>query len=205
MKRSLLVGTPCFGGQVTNRYTQSLLRLQKACFNRDNVELPSVAQWGDSLITRARQGIVTHFLGDPSATHLLLIDGDRAFSPEQVFRLLEFDADISAAAWPDSGKYSFEPEGSPVILKDGFVKSRYVGTDLMLIKRSALEAMIGHYPGLRYNSEFAAEPNDPRRWSYALFNCLVDGGNWLSEDYSFCRRWTEMGGEIWVDPSGEPS
>ena len=24
-------------------------------------------------------------------------------------------------------------------------------------------------------------------------------GNFLSEDFSFCRRWTDMGGEIWVD------
>jgi hypothetical protein len=22
---------------------------------------------------------------------------------------------------------------------------------------------------------------------------------YLSEDYSFCKRWTDMGGEIWVD------
>jgi hypothetical protein len=38
-------------------------------------------------------------------------------------------------------------------------------------------------------------------WAYALFNCLIDGedGPYLSEDYSFCRLWTRMGGEIWVD------
>jgi hypothetical protein len=24
-------------------------------------------------------------------------------------------------------------------------------------------------------------------------------GFYLSEDFSFCRRWTDMGGEIWVD------
>jgi hypothetical protein len=24
-------------------------------------------------------------------------------------------------------------------------------------------------------------------------------GTFLSEDYSFCRRWTDMGGEIWAD------
>jgi hypothetical protein len=33
-----------------------------------------------------------------------------------------------------------------------------------------------------------------------LFNCFVDEtGNYLSEDFSFCRRWTAIGGEIWID------
>jgi len=24
-------------------------------------------------------------------------------------------------------------------------------------------------------------------------------GTYLSEDFSFCKRWTDMGGEIWAD------
>jgi hypothetical protein len=30
---------------------------------------------------------------------------------------------------------------------------------------------------------------------------MIDGqtGTYLSEDFSFCRRWTAMGGEIWAD------
>ena len=39
------------------------------------------------------------------------------------------------------------------------------------------------------------------KWRYALFNCMIDeaSGIYLSEDFSFCRRWTDMGGEIWAD------
>jgi hypothetical protein len=38
-------------------------------------------------------------------------------------------------------------------------------------------------------------------YRYAFFNCVIDpdSGEYLSEDYSFCRRWLDMGGEIWAD------
>jgi hypothetical protein len=219
MSASLLIGTPCFGGQLSSLYARSVLNLQGACLGRDGLKFDSVAHWGDSLITRARQGLVTHFLGHPTATHLLFIDSNVGFWPDQVFRLLELDVDIAAAAVPrgvqdrERGKegeggqpprenlFDFEPEDPPGTGREGFVKARAAGTGLMLIKRSVLVAMVEKYRDLRYRSELVSDPADPGYWSYALFNCLAQGpsGGFLNEDESFCRRWTQMGGEIWVD------
>ena len=58
------------------------------------------------------------------------------------------------------------------------------------------------YPELRYANDH--KPDDQLRgsqWRAALFNCMIDEatGTYLSEDFSFCRRWTDMGGEIWAD------
>ena len=92
--------------------------------------------------------------------------------------------------------------GQEMSVRDGFVKSRYAGTGFLMIRRSVLEAMIDHYPELRYTHEHAAtDPLAGRQWRSALFNCMIDQatGFYLSEDFSFCRRWTDMGGEIWVD------
>ena len=38
---------------------------------------------------------------------------------------------------------------------------------------------------------------------YALFDTMIDpvDRRYLSEDYTFCRRWQEIGGDIWLDPS----
>ena len=40
-------------------------------------------------------------------------------------------------------------------------------------------------------------------YMYALFDTLIDPDTrrYLSEDYTFCRRWQEIGGTIWMDPS----
>jgi hypothetical protein len=216
----LLIGTPCFGGQVSSRYARSVLNFQAACLGRNDIKFDSVAHWGDSLITRARQGLVTQFLGHSTATHLLFVDSDVGFWPDQVFRLLKFDADIAAAAIlrkstsretrreGESGQvpktetiFDFESEIPSSVERNGFVKARTVGTGLMLIKRSVLKAMTEKYRDLRYRSEFSSKPDDLRYWSYALFNCLTerDRGRFLNEDESFCHRWTQMGGEIWVD------
>ena len=56
----LMVGTPCFGRQVTDVYAGSLLKLQMACLQR-GVKLKVKMIGSDALITRARQNIVADF------------------------------------------------------------------------------------------------------------------------------------------------
>ena len=221
---SLVIGTPCFGGQVSWLYTVSLLKLQKALQQR-GWKLGVLLQAGDALVTRARQTIVCHFLNQPGNTHLLFIDADIGFEPEQVFRLVDFGADFTGAVYPvkeinwnllphaveagraplESATLSYVVERDPTgdtAIRGGFLQSRYAGTGFMMIRRQALESMIDHYPELRYTHEHrSADPLENNRWRSALFNCMIDPetGTYLSEDFSFCRRWTDMGGEIWVD------
>ncbi|HTB17303.1 MAG TPA: hypothetical protein VK708_04270 [Bryobacteraceae bacterium] len=224
MSYSVTIGTPCFGGQVSWLYAVSLLKLQKA-FTPRGWNLNYLLQAGDALVTRARQTIVCHFLENPNATHLLFIDADIGFEPEAVLRLLEFGADVTAAVYPakqinweampgavqagrtplESATLSYVVEREPgpdMVVRNGFVRSRYAGTGFLMIRRSVLEAMIEHYPELRYTHEHeGSTPLSGSPWRSALFNCMIDKktGFYLSEDYSFCRRWTDMGGEIWVD------
>lgn len=211
MTARLMIGTPCVGGQVSSLYAQSVLHFQSTCLNRKDIQLELVAHWGDSLTTRALQGLVTQLLGHPSATHLLFINGNIGFEPEQVFRLLNFDGDIAAAALPlkKTGQekprgttlFDFVPDTSVPETKNGFVKARSAGTGLMLIKRAILQTMASQYQNLRYRSEFGTPPEDPRYWSYALFNCLIEEktNKFLSADESFCKRWIDLDGKIWID------
>jgi hypothetical protein len=221
---NLTIGTPCFGGQLSWLYAVSLLKLQKN-FTSRGWNINYLLQAGDALVTRARQTIVCHFLDNPQATHLLFVDADIGFEPEQVLRLLEFDADVVGAVYPakqinwdqipaavqagrsplESAALSYVVErdaAEEVVTRGGFLKSRYAGTGFLMIRRPALEAMIKHYPELRYTHEHRGhDPLIGSPWRSALFNCMIDQktGYYLSEDFSFCRRWTDMGGEIWVD------
>jgi hypothetical protein len=221
---SLLIGTPCYGGQVTSQYANSLLGLQQACWLR-GIRFGVVLLSGDALITRARQNIVAQFLAKPDTTHLLFIDADIGFAPEQAFRLLDFGAELSAAIYPTKSLDSnrFRPiaangkrdaelnalsyviqvnQSGGITVRNGFIKVNYAGTGFLMIQRNALLAMIERYPELRYTADLQSE--DPLRdsaYRSALFNCMIDEatGIYLSEDYSFCKRWTDMGGEIWAD------
>ena len=94
----LVVATPCFGGQVSSIYASSIFHLQRVLRSKSNIDLKVHLRDGDALITRARANLVTMFLDDPTATHLLFVDADIGFTPEQVFRLIESGAGICAGA-----------------------------------------------------------------------------------------------------------
>src|SRR5207302_9920212 len=96
----LVVATPCFGGQVSSIYASSIFQLQRALHSKSNIDLKVQMRDGDALITRARANLVTLFLDDPSATHLLFVDADIGFTPDQVYRLIECGADVVAGVYP---------------------------------------------------------------------------------------------------------
>ncbi len=220
----LVIGTPCYGRQVTDLYTASLLKLVLACQQRD-IRVGVQMAGSDALITRARQNIVANFLENEAATHLLFIDADIGFEPQQVFRLLEFDAPMTAAIYPikhldwpkiaasvhagrtplESAALSYMVEfenAQEIEMRNGFARVSFAGTGFLMIRREVLLAMLQRYPELRYAHDH--KPDDKLSgspWRCALFNCMIDEqtGTYLSEDFSFCRRWTAMGGEIWAD------
>jgi hypothetical protein len=181
---------------------------------------------GDALITRARANLVALFLSDPTATHFLFVDADIGFAPSQVFRLIESGGDVVAGVYPikrvnwDKAKraitadrpniaaasldYVLEIEDPDhVAVVNGFARVRYAGTGFLMIRRHVLERMCAHpdYASLRFSREHShdALAGNPHR--FALFECMIDPatGTYLSEDFAFCKRWTDIGGEIWAD------
>ena len=88
-------------------------------------------------------------------------------------------------------------------VENGLIKLHDAGTGFMMIKREAILKLIKQYPEIKYNNDVQMGGVDLKDNFYALFDTMIDpvDKRYLSEDYTFCRRWQEMGGDIWLDPS----
>lgn len=226
-KPHIVIGTPCYGGLVVQGYMESIINLMNYAATHDfDVSLALLG--GDSLITRSRNKLVATFLDNQVATHLMFIDADISFRPEDVHRMLQFNHEVVAGFYPlksydwEQAKTRITPDmpveqmaeaglhfvGLPCAEKerehrDGFVTGIYAGTGFMPIRRSCLERMIIAYPDTKYDvAHVYPVPKERSKNQYALFDCIIEPGTniYLSEDFTFCRRWRQIGGKIWLDP-----
>ncbi len=115
------------------------------------------------------------------------------------------DKDIAALGSDYAINFKFENrELKTIKVENGLIKLHDAGTGFMMIKREAILKMINAYPELKYNNDVAIGNGDQLKDKfYALFDTMIDpiDRRYLSEDYTFCRRWQELGGDIWLDPS----
>ncbi len=222
---SVFLATPCFGGLVNQAYMQSVISLMQHAANYP-MTMTLAMLGNDALITRSRNTLVSTFLNDSNATHLLFIDADISFEAADVIRLLMADKDVVAGMYPIKAldwesaqtlrsplnreteeEMALQYVGSPLTGAEAewdgdFVTASYAGTGLILIKRQVIETMIAAYPHLQYGAIHAYPRTKPTPGTqYALFECMIDTktGLYLSEDYAFCHRWREIGGQIWLD------
>jgi hypothetical protein len=92
-KLKLFVATPMYGGQCAGMYARSIADLAALCA-RYNIQLQLYYLFNESLITRARNYCVDEFLRS-DATHLMFIDSDIGFNPQDVLALLALQTDES--------------------------------------------------------------------------------------------------------------
>jgi hypothetical protein len=190
----IVLATPCFGGMVNYRYVTSVLAL---CANPSPKFLVMFLA-NSSLVTRARNIMVAKFLETPDATHILFVDADTIFKPEDAYRLLAANEDVVAGRYPLK-TYPIEPVGEAVpgaeVREDGFVEAMYGGTGFMLIHRSVFVRMLDQYPEITYHTK------EPGVDHHAFFECGIEPETkvYFGEDVMFCHRWRQMGGQVWLD------
>ena len=219
-KTMLFVATPCYGGLVNQKYTQSLIQLVSKSMQH-GMQMGYFTRSNESLITRARNDLTFTFLQSP-ATHLMFIDADINFDPDDIFKMISYNKDIITGAYPtktinwekmansknitvkdlksNSVRYASGIKNSNKT-EDGLLEIIDGATGFMLIKREVIEKMIKNYPETKYMPEVYDDPSQKGLPKYALFDTMIDEGRYLSEDYTFCRRWQRMGGKIYVDPN----
>ena len=85
-KQKLMVATPMYGGACSGMFTRSVAGLSSVC-TKYQIPLIYYFLFNESLITRARNYCVDEFLRS-GATHLMFIDSDIGFDPQDVIAML---------------------------------------------------------------------------------------------------------------------
>jgi len=98
-KVKILFGTPCYGGLAHTGFMQSMLETV-VNLTKLGVEFEVLNIGNESLITRARNGIVAKFMGNPEYTHLMFIDADITFHWSGIIKLLLSDKDLCGGCYP---------------------------------------------------------------------------------------------------------
>lgn len=178
----LMIATPCYGGMIHEGYLRGVSSVV-AELSAAGAPVNIATVINESLITRARNELVKHFLMS-DCTHLFFIDADICFTAADVFRLLSHDKDIVLASYPLKGQRWSNLEGMKEIkdpeevrrrvidhvvnfkfkseedlrtgrvdVEEGLVEVHEGGTGFMCIKRHVVEKIIEANPQTAYQKE----------------------------------------------------
>lgn len=101
----ILIGIPMYGGNCSGMTTKSLCELHTV-FARYDIKVSVNFLFNESLVQRARNYLAENFLANEQYTHLLFIDADIGFTPDDIISLLVFNMkdpecnDVVAGIYP---------------------------------------------------------------------------------------------------------
>jgi hypothetical protein len=158
---------------------------------------------GDADLARARNYLMGCFLAS-DCSHALLIDADISWDSGAVLRMLDFDMPFVAAVYrmrmDDAVYYPVHwPENKRMIRINGnpLLQAQRVPAGFLLLKREVIQRIADALPRGQWFFD-QIRPSIKCPW---IFDFEFHGTTRLSEDYVLCKKWTDLGGEIWVDPA----
>lgn len=188
----IFIGTPCFEYKVNANYVNSLLEFKEQGINF----VPFFLH--DSLITRARNELITQFYENKEEfTHLLWLDSDVAIPASGLQSLLSHQVDAVAAPVPikdlnpgshQSIRRTYE-EVRPYLYK-----AEAAATGCFLLSKQAVCDLIEN------SSYYYATDNDTRKL-YNVFEVGIRKNQYMSEDWDISYKLRDLGYELYIDSS----
>jgi len=218
----ILICTPCYGGMCTEGYMMSIVKLM-AELSKRNITAAINTIGNESLISRARNSMASGFLRS-DFTHLLFIDSDIEFEPDQVLRLLIANKDIACGAYPIKAvnyenisrqvSMNIEKISNPDFIKsfgveyathirnpelvNGWFKTDYAATGFLLVKHNVFERILQENPNIRYFNQVDGY-NANEMFEFFPVGVDPETRQYLSEDYYFSKLARNAKFDIWCD------
>lgn len=202
-KRKLFIATPMYGGMANGLYMKSSLDLQ-SILHQYGIESKFSFLFNESLITRARNYLVDEFLRSEEHTHLLFLDADIHYNPQDVITLLALDKEIIGGPYPKKsvnwgnvlqaiknnpnieagelesliGEFVFNPvAGTKQFSVTEPLEVMEIGTGFMMIKKEVFRKFETAYPEYRYKPDHVGQKHfDGSRYIHAYFDTIIDRG-----------------------------
>ena len=231
----IFIATPMFGGSANYMYMISLINLLTKLGQNGIHSMFEIAA-NESLITKARNILVEGFLKS-DATHMLFLDADLGFDPDDVLKMIQANKDLIGGQYakkkinwdvvkrvvagvPDIPPHAinaviaestFRPIGDQISFRlDEPVEVESIATGMMLIRREVFEKMAKELPEIEIISggsetmdpKTMTRITDPHRKAHAYFDVSIDPVSkaYTSEDFTFCKRWRQIGGQVFLAP-----
>jgi len=204
--KGLMIALPCYGGNIRMETVAALSELRSALAWQ---KVPSRQYHHDMCnITTVRNCIITKFYDDlPEYDHLLMVDNDMSFTAKLVVDMIGLKRPLVGTAYhrrqtsPNIWDMLVgEPFQEPQEIVNGFQQWKYIGAGIMLIKRHVITQMPEKLHDLRDNYDPRALGAIGITRVLRFFDEMkTPEGRQLSEDYSFCERWRQCGGDIWAN------
>ena len=196
--KNIMVAMPCYSAKVHFATMRSILldainiigRGDKFCIAEDI---------GNSDIAGSRGALFGVFARSDCDT-LVFIDDDVFWEPGALIQLIDYPVDVVGGIYPkkqDPLAWPFKIEEKteyPVDPQTGLLEVLGLPGGFLKISKNCAQRMIEAYPRqtLRSTSEHTQ--------FWPLFDPYeMPDGNRLSEDFSFCQRWMDIGGQVWAD------
>lgn len=216
----ILISTPCFGGQLTERYVSSLITCLSTAIVEGLLEgWQFHFQSKESLIHRARNRAAAFFLrGD--FDKLITIDADIQWSYEDFKRLALSEKEIVGGLYPlktfpPVANFNPLPDRGGEFFKtnrgidydawqefkgkyadpEGLIEVRHLATGFLAVKREVFETL---QPKVETYQSFDAVSGVVESFHH-FYSSGVHEGILESEDWSFCRRAREAGFRVYLD------
>jgi hypothetical protein len=184
-----MIATPSYSGDVSAFYADSLTNTVKK-LNNSEVEICHQFLVYQPVIQYARNTLVKQFL-ESDNDEIIFIDSDQAWEPEDLIKLIHSDKDFIGVAVhlkTHDERYNVRFIDNNIDSK-GLLLVESVGTGFLKVSRNAMQKISDlsteyEYNGIKY---------------YSVFELDIIDGQAITEDFVFCKKWKDLGGDIYID------